>query len=86
MHHLTIKYFRLLSTEQRCFYVPMMIDYGRMIKGIYNAMQFGHRNTQILAVERIFQWQPLLSSDQKIKFDLFLDFHGREQKYNGKII
>ena len=55
MHHLTIKYFRLLSTEQRCFYVPMMIDYGRMIKGIYNAMQFGHRNTQILAVERIFQ-------------------------------
>ena len=28
----------------------------------------------------------LLSSNQKIKFDLFLDFHGHKQKYNGKII
>ena len=67
MYHTTISYFR----QNNIVWMQIMTGYGNMVKELHSVIQFGHCNTQILAVETVFPWRPWLSSIKKIKFDLF---------------
>ena len=52
-----------------------MIDYGIIIKGIHDAMQFWRRNVQILAVEKFFLQQlQLLLTMKGVKWTFLLRY------------